>query len=98
MLLYLTDNFKKIHIKNIDNIIINYCTNKLTMDSSIFENLNCDNVSFLDRPHKLILITLLIKRYLSLRLNSFGKVYSSDILNPVSKRKKLANTIIFYNQ
>lgn len=98
MLLYLTDNFKKIHIKNIDNIIITYCTNKLAMDSSIFENLNCDNVSFLDRPHKLILITLLIKRYLSLRLNSFGKVYSSDILNPVSKRKKLAKTIIFYNQ
>jgi len=98
MLVCLTDNLKNINIKNLDKIIITYCKNKLVGDNNIFINLNCDNISFLDRPYKLMIISVLIKRYLSIRLHSFGKVYSSDILNPISQRQKLTKTIIFYNQ
>lgn len=96
--LYLTNYLKNINIPNLDNTIISHVINKFALDSTIFNGLNCENVEILDRPHKLILITLLVKKFISVRLHSYGKQFSSDLLNPVCKRQKLTKTILFYNQ
>lgn len=98
ILLILTENLKKLHVQNLDHKIILYVVNKFTTDSSIFSDLACENVEILERPHKIVLISALTKRYLSVRLKSFGKMYSCDILNPVSKRHKLTKQILFTNQ
>lgn len=45
-------------------------------------------MKFLERPrHKLVLMTLLVKKYLSVRLNSYGKqfIHIRELLNPVNK-------------
>lgn len=96
--LLLTDNLKNINIPNLENKIIALVNNKFVLDRNIFKTLDCENVCLSDRPHKMLLITLLVKKFLSVRLHSYGKLYSSDILNPVSKRQKLTKTILFYNQ
>jgi len=46
----------------------------------------------------MVLIALLIKKYLSIRLHSYGKMYSTDILDPISNRHKLTKQILFMNQ
>jgi len=63
------------------------CTNNLSLDNNIFSELDC-NISLLEQPHKMILISLLINRYLSVRLKSFDKEYSA-LVNTTSKRHKL---------
>lgn len=72
--LYLTDNLKHINVPNLEKKIIFYVN-----DNCIFSILSCDNVSLLDRPHKMSLITLLVKKYSSIRLYSYGKLFSSSI-------------------
>jgi len=96
--LFLTDNFKSLHIPSLDTKIICHTDNMYSLDCKIFSDLNCDNVSLLERPHKQVLITLITKQFVRLRLKSFGKMYSTDILNPVSKRHKLSKLILFSNQ
>lgn len=96
--LYHTNYLSSINIKNLDKKIISHVVNKFVLDRSIFKDLSCENVGILERPHKLVLITLLVKKFLSVRLHSYGKQFSSDLLNPVSKRQKLTKTILFYNQ
>ena len=96
--LYHTNSLSSINIKNLDKKIISHVVNKFVLDRSIFKDLSCENVGILERPHKLVLITLLVKKFLSVRLHSYSKQFSSDLLNPVSKRQKLTKTIIFYNQ
>jgi len=96
--LFLTDNLKNINIPNLENKIIAHVNNKFILDHNIFKTLNCKNVCLSDRPHKMLLITLLVKKFLSVRLHSYGKFYSSDLLSPVSKRQELTKTILFYNQ
>jgi len=98
MFLFLTDDFKSLHIPNLDIKIIFHTVNMYSLDNKIFSDLNCDKVSLLERPHKLILITHITKKFVRLRLKSFGKMYSTDILNPVSKRHKLSKLILFSNQ
>lgn len=71
------------------------CINKLTLDYNIFSKLDC-NDSILERPHKMILISLLINRYLSVRLKSFGKQYSA-LVNTTSRRHKFNKLILFSN-
>lgn len=96
--LYLTNNLTKINVPNLQKKIIFYVINKFALDFNIFNSLNCENVGLLDRPHKIFLITHLVKRFLSVRLQSYGKQFSSDVLNTVSQRQKLTKTILFYNQ
>jgi len=43
--LLLTDNFKKLHVDNSDKKIIIHCINKFLLDSSIFNDLVCENVT-----------------------------------------------------
>lgn len=98
MFLFLTDNFKSLQITNLEIKIIKHVIVTFSTDKNIFPNLNCENISILERPHKILLITLLTKKFLKLRLKSFSKMYSSDIMNPVSKRHKLSKLILFSNQ
>lgn len=92
-----TENLKKIFVENLTQTIINQCTRKFSLDHNIFPSLNCENVSILERPHKLLLITIIAKKFLKIRLNSFSKVYTESI-NELSKRHLLTKTILFSNQ
>lgn len=86
ILLNLTNNLTNLNIPNLNKKIMYQCTNNLSLDHNIFSELDC-NSSILERPHKMILISLLINRYLSVRLKSFGKEYSA-LVNTTSKRHK----------
>lgn len=76
MLLILTNNLKSLNISKLDEKIIHYCNNKFSLDQTIFKELDCTNISILERPHKMIIISLLTKKYLSVRLKSLGKTTS----------------------
>jgi len=67
------------------------------LNKNVFANLLC-NGSLLDRLHKIILISLLFKQYLSIRLHSFVKMFSTEILIEVSDGQKLTKQILFMNQ
>lgn len=49
----------------------------------------------LEIPHRLQLINIICKKYLTLRMYSYSKTLTKDILNPVSKRQKLSKLILF---
>lgn len=96
-LLLLTDDLKKLNIQNLDLKIIYFCNKKFSLDQNTFKDLSC-NVPLFDRPHKMLLISLLFKKYLSIKLHSYGKIYSTKILNSLSNRHKLTKHILFMNQ
>lgn len=73
--LYYIDNLKKLNITILRKII-----NKIFLNQSIFQELDSENISILNIPHKLVIITLLTKKFLSISLKSFGKMFSSNIL------------------
>jgi hypothetical protein len=85
--LTLIDNLTDINKSNLKRKIIHLCSNKLSLDCTIFNELDC-NPSILERPHKMVLITVLVNRYLNVKLKSFGKQYIASI-NTISKRHKL---------
>lgn len=87
IILNLTNNLTNLNIPNLNKTIMYQCSNNLSLDRNIFIELDC-NSSILEQPHKMILISLLINRYLSVRLKSFGKEYSA-LVNTTSKRHKL---------
>lgn len=95
ILLNLTNNLTTLNIPNLNKKIMFQCSNKLSLNHYIFSKLDC-NGSILERPHKMILISLLINRYLSVRLKSFGKHYSA-LVNTTSKRHKFNKLILFSN-
>lgn len=68
--LFLTDNLKSINLPNLENKIIAHVNNKFVFDHNIFKTLHRENVCLSDRPHKILLITLFVKKFLSVRLNS----------------------------
>lgn len=76
MLLKKNDNFKNLHIKILDEKIILYNINTFTTNPSLFSDLNCENIEILGRSHKICLFSFFTKRYLGVRLKSFGKMYS----------------------
>lgn len=95
LLSILTNNLTTLNIPDLNKKIMYQCSNKLSLDYNIFSKLDC-NSSILERPHKMILISLLINRYLSVRLKSFGKHYSA-LVNTTSKRHKFNKLILFSN-
>lgn len=97
-LLILTNNLQTLNIPNLNLKINSFVNKKFALDKNIFKYLECNNVFTLDRPHKMVLIALLVKKYLSIRLHSYGKMYSTDILNQISNHHKLTKQILFMNQ
>jgi len=70
---------KRLFEQNLDLKIINHCIRLFSLDSNIFPSLSCENVSILERTHKLVLITIIAKKYLKIRLHSFSKTYTESI-------------------
>jgi len=92
-----TNNFENLTIKNLDLKIITYVKNVLTLDNLIFSDLNCENTDPLEIPHKIRLITAIAQRYLEIRLHSYSKFYTQEILKPVKKRHRdLQNKFYFH--
>jgi len=50
MFLFLTDNFKSLQITNLEIKIIKHVIVTFSTDKNIFPNLNCENISILERP------------------------------------------------
>lgn len=67
--LYYIHNLKRLNFPNIN-------TNTFSLGSKILQELNLENISILERPHKIVLITLITNRFLSICLKSHGKLYS----------------------
>lgn len=97
-LLIFTSNLKNLNVHNLETRILYNCINKFSLNTSIFPSLNCSNVTILEKPHKIILITILVKKFLSIRLKSYGKMFSCNYLNPDSKRHKLNKIVLFSHQ
>lgn len=98
MFLILTNNLKKVNVQNLDILIIPHCIKKCSMDKTIFSYLNCKNITLTDKPHKIVLITVLTKQFLTLRFKSYGKMLSVNTLNPKSQIHKLNKLVLFANQ
>lgn len=91
----LTNTFSTFAVKHLDFKIITNVKNALALDTSIFENLNCENVDLLEVPHKIKLITTVAQRYVKIRLHSYSKFYTQEILKPIKKRHRLTKQILF---
>lgn len=95
--LVLTETLKYLSIQNLDLKITYFCNKTFSLVKKCFANLSYSGY-LLDRSHKMILISLLVKKYLSIRLHSSEKMFSTEILNTVTHRQKLTKQIIFMNQ
>lgn len=97
-LIIFTSNLKTLNVQNLETKILYNCINKFSLNTSIFPSLNCPNITILEKPHKITLITILVKKFLSIRLKSYGKMFSCNYLNPDSKRHKLNKIVLFSHQ
>ena len=93
-----TNGYTELSIKQLHLKVITKVKNKFALDSSIFPNLMCDNVSVLDLPHKIRLLILISSRYINIRLHSYVKFYLQEVLKPIRKRHKLTKQILFYKE
>lgn len=93
-----TKNLTNLHIKNLNISILNKVKNILALDPMIFPDLPCEDVYFLDVPHKMRLITLISSRYIQIRFYSYSKFYAQEILKPIKKRHRLTKMILFSNE
>jgi len=56
MFLLLTDNYKILNSIDLMNKTLYHSINQFALNHNIFKNLNCENVSILKKPHKVVLI------------------------------------------
>lgn len=91
----ITNNFENVTVKNLNLKIIMHVKNVLILDNHIFSHLNCENTDPLEIPHKIRLITAIAHRYLKIRLYSYSKFYTQEILKPVRNRHRLTKQILF---
>jgi len=87
----------KLTIKNLHLKILNTVKHNLALDNKIFSDVVCD-VEPLEIPHKIRLINVICYRYLKIRLYTYGKFFSQEILQPDKKRHRLTKIILFSNQ
>lgn len=92
-------NTNKLFSKNINKIIILHVKRELALDNSIFpECENCTNTDVVfDVPHKIQLMSYVCEFYLKIRLFAFGKRYSAECIQKISKRHQLSKLILFNN-
>lgn len=79
--------------------IISKVTRKYVLDNNVFPINNDCYEHFeigTDMPHRLQLINIICKKYLTIRMYSYCNKLNKD-LNPVSKRQKLSKLILFNN-
>lgn len=88
----------QIHIKNIDKKVINEIKNILTFDNTIFPNLQCENISLIEMPHKIQLIITIFNNYLKVRLHLYSQFYQQEILKSIRKRHILTKQILFLRE
>lgn len=96
LFIILTNNTRNLQRVNMD-VIINEISNKFTLDGRvIFNHYDCNFLELaFEAPHKVQLIKSVAKAYLKLRFVWFGKFYTTDIMNPISKRQQLNKLILF---
>lgn len=82
---------------NLDKVIVYKVKHLLGLVATIFPIADeCASVTEVtDSPHKLQLISSISDLYLKLRLFSYGKFYSQDVLNPTSRRHQLNKLVLF---
>lgn len=93
-----TNNLSHLKIEKLDIKIVMQIKKKFVFDESIFPGLACDNVGPLEMPHKLKLILAITRFFLKVRLFSYGKFYTNEILMPIKKRHRLTKQILFASE
>ena len=80
--------------------IIYRVTRRFVLNANVFRN-NDECYEELeigtDISHRLQLIKIVCKKYLTIRMHSHSKTLNKDVVNPVSKRQKLSKLILFNN-
>lgn len=92
---FLSNNLLQFKVKQLDIKVITHVKNSLALNSSIFPDLNCENADLVEIPHKIKLITILAQYYLKIRLYSYSKFYTQEVLKPMRKRHRLTKQILF---
>lgn len=95
--IYISKN--KLLNKNAYSQIMYRVTRKYALDTDIFPDNDDCYEGFeigIDTPHRLQLINLLCRKYLTIRMYSYSKTLTKDV-NPISKRQKLSKLILFNN-
>lgn len=93
-----TNNFSNLTDPNLNLKVLSKVKNSLGLENNIFPNLKCENVSILEESHKIKLIVVIVTRYIKIRLHSYSKFYSNEILKPIRKRHRLTKQILFSSE
>lgn len=96
-LIVLTDNFKDLQVKNIKSKVIMALKRKYMDKAGVFmECSNCE-VNIFEKSHKLNLIELVANKYLNIRLLTYARHHSLEIINPPTKRQKYNKLVLLSN-
>lgn len=87
------DGYSELSVKQLDLKVISRVKHNLALDSSIFPNLECDNVGILDMPHKISLIIAISSRFIKIRLHSYSVLFRRD-LKTYTKKTSINETNI----
>lgn len=91
---------KKVPDKNAYSKISYRVSRRYALDTDVFSITDECYDKFdigIEVPHRLQLINIICRKYLTLRMYSYSKTLTKDIVNPVSKRQKLSKLILFNN-
>jgi len=94
-ILICTNNLNNLTAHDLGKTIILNVKRRFALDNHIFSDINCENLNYLERPHKLILISSIATEYLNIRLFSHGNFITREILLPWRKRHHLTKQILF---
>lgn len=94
----ITDGYTELSIKQLNMKVITKVKNKFALDSSIFPNLMCHNISVTDISHKIRFLISISAYYTKIKLHSYAKFYLQEILKPIRKRHCLTKQILFYRE
>lgn len=92
-----TNNFENFKQRNISLTVMKSIEKTYINKSNIFSKCNMCEINLSEISHKLKLIKLICNKYLKIRLPTYARFHSQEIINPVTKRQKLNKFILFNN-
>ncbi|KAL1513577.1 hypothetical protein ABEB36_002972 [Hypothenemus hampei] len=95
-LLICTNNLRNVYVPNLLQLILLKVKRRFALDNNIFSQNTCDDYG--ERPHRLQMIVSIAHKYLQIRLFSYGKFYSQEILLPLRRRHKFTKLILFSSE
>lgn len=92
-----TNNFQNMRGLKLEEMITGKIKNNFAQQSQIFIDCARCDINIMEPSHRLNLIELITRQYLKIRLNTYGRFHSLEVINPVSKRQKYNKLVLLGN-